>query len=407
MSRRPVRVILKRGKSKPFWVGHPWVFSGAIKRVDGDCPEDTGTACVVEDDLGNVLGSGFYNPNGHIAVRLFEHRRSTDISFEPTPFDKLVRQRLERAVARRAALGLPNDTTDAVRLVNAEGDGLPGLIVDQLADVLILQLNSRAMYDMRDVVVAELDTCRPGCSTIVAAVTDTASRLESIPVSFEAVRGSLGPVTCRENGVRFEIDLQHSQKTGLFIDQRDNRRRFAQLCASKTVLDVFCYVGGFGIGALVGGAHSVLAVDSSRAACDAARRNAELNSVADRFDIQCMDAMTALKELNGKRHAKFDRVACDPPKFARGRSHIKDALKKYVRLNTLALSVLADDGMLLSSSCSEHVSEKDFLRVLNEAGHRLRKNVVVHAMWGQAPDHPFSAVAPEGRYLKAALISLS
>lgn len=409
MIRHPITVELARGKSKPFWLGHPWIFSGAIKQVKGEVG-DTGGACLVVDERGNALGSGFYNPHGRIAVRMIEHRRSTDLVYEPQPFPQLLRERLEAAMARRVMMGLPGEGTDAFRLVNAEGDLLPGLVVDMLGPVASVQLNARAMYEQRDLVAREVRAVT-GADTIALTVTDTASRLEVIPVMNE-VYGADGKATkdmqvdVVEHGVRYRLHLETSQKTGFYVDQRENRRRFAELCGGQRVLDAYCYVGGFGIAAARAGATHVTQVDSSRAAISQAQENAALNGVGDRVEAYAVDAVNFLKEAQAKGQ-QWDRIVCDPPKLAQGRGHVDEALKKYARINTLAMGVLAPGGMMLTCSCSRHVSEDAFARMLTESGHRLRKTVQVFSQWSQPVDHPILSVAPEGRYLKAFLIGVS
>lgn len=399
-----LRVILKPGRSKPFWVGHPWVFSGAIKRVEGS-PGEMGAPCLVEDERGNVVGSGFYNPNGRIAVRLMQHRRSTDLPFEPRPFTEVVTERLALALTRRQILGLPNDQTTVYRLVNAEGDGLTGLVVDVLGDVVVAQIGSRHVYENREAIVDALSSMMAPAA-LVTAISDDASRMEMIPAGRELVRGELeGPLEVREHGVRFSLDPMGGQKTGFFADQRENRARFGALCAGRSVLDLYAYVGAFGLHAANAGASSVLSVETSAPALKLLDANARLNGMEGTIQSHSGDVMTFMKEARAQGR-RWDRIICDPPKFARGRSHMEDALKKYARLNTLALACLEPGGLLLTCSCSQHVSERDFLRVLTDAGHRLRRGVEVHGVWGQGPDHPFAAVAPEGRYLKAALVSL-
>ena len=399
-----ITVVLKRGRSKPFWVGHPWVFSGGVHRVTGDVPE-MGGPCLVEDERGNVLGAGFYNPHGKIAVRILQHRRSTDLDFSPQSMADIVRARLTAARDRRVQLGFPNAQTNAFRVCHAEGDLLTGLVIDQLGDVAVVHTNSRAMYEQREL-IADITSEVLELSTVVVAVSDASSRLEAIPVGVDVLRGELsGPVEIQEEGVRYRLDLLGGQKTGFYADQRENRKRFAAFRDGQDVLDLYTYVGGFGLHAALGNASSVVAVDTSEPACRAAQANAELNGVDKRFEVHCMDAMTFLKEARGSGR-RWSRIICDPPKLARGRSHLKDAIKKYTRLNTLAMSALTPDGMLLTCSCSQHVSDDAFVRLLTDAGHRLRRGVHVHALWSQGLDHPFAAVAPEGRYLTAALVSL-
>jgi 23S rRNA (cytosine1962-C5)-methyltransferase len=402
-----LRVRLSRGKSKPFWVGHPWVFSGAIDEVRGTVTE-LGGLCLVEDERDNVLGWGYYNPSGQIAVRLWVHRRSTDLPFETPDFKTFLAARLADALALRKSLGLVNRTDlNVYRLVNAEGDGLSGLIVDRLGDVLSVQLNSRGMVEHRATV---LDALRrvTGLEKLLVAIPDTAARMEGLIPSLERVGPSSftesKTLEVVENGVSYAIDLAAIQKTGFYADQRDNRLQFAASCKGARVLDAYCHSGGFGLQALKHGAAHVTFVDSSEPTIEAARRNAERNGVADRAELLADDAITFLKEKQALGET-WPRVIIDPPKFAQGRTNLEDALQKYARLNTLALSVLAEDGLMVTCSCSQHVSEEDFGRMLTDAGHRLRKTVRVLARWGQPADHPTASVAPEGRYLKAWLIS--
>ncbi len=397
-----IQVTLKRGRSKPFWLGHPWVFSGAIQKVSGKVG-DLGGSCVVIDERDNIVGSGFYNPNAKIAVRMLEHRRTTDREYVPKDAAEIVPKRLEAAAARRRALGLPTkaDTT-VYRLVHGEGDMLPGLVIDRLGDVAHVQLNSRGMYVLRDSLAGWIKQAF-GLSRVILSVTETASRLEAIPVMTEVVEGEGGSAHFRENGIAYDLDLTKGQKTGFYADQRENRARFAALSVGKTVLDAYSYIGGFGLNALKAGAAAVTSVDTSKPAVEAALRTSRANNLA--LTGVNEDAVTFMKEAHA-RGTRFDRIVVDPPKFARGRSHLDDALKKYAKVNSLAMALLAPDGLLLSCSCSQHVSERDFGRMLTESAHRHRRAALIHETWSQPGDHPFLSVAPEGQYLKAFLASV-
>jgi 23S rRNA (cytosine1962-C5)-methyltransferase len=382
------------------------VFSGGIESVSGTGAGEGGF-CTVVDDRDQPLGAGYYNPRGVIAVRLLEHRRTTEVPFEPRPPEVLLDERLRASVKRRESLGLmggPGSTqTTAYRLVNSEGDGLSGLAVDRLGDTLVVAIGSRAMYELRKSIVERvLDAV--GASRLVVRVNEEASRLEAIPVGAEWAHGAPGPVDFREHGIAYHLDPTTGQKTGFYCDQRENRRAFAAHCRGRSVLDLYSYVGAFGLNAAAEGATSVTAVDSSVAAVEGVRRHAE--AAGARIEAVHEDSMAYLKAaiVAGRT---WDRIVCDPPKLARSRGHLEEALKKYVRLNTLALEALAPEGLLLTCSCSRHVSVDAFLRVLTEASHRLRRRLCVHALWGQASDHPWLSVAPEGAYLKVALVSLS
>jgi len=402
-----VRVQLARGKSKPFWIGHPWVFSGAIQNIKGEV-DHTGAPCLVEDERGNVLAWGYYNPAGQIAVRIWAHRRSTDLPFETPDFAKFLNSRVVAALALRDSLGLvASSHLNVFRLINSEGDNLSGLVVDRLGDVLSIQLNSRGMVAHRDIVVATLKRLT-GIDRIIVAITDTAARMEGLipgvdrigPAGFE----TLETLEVVENGVRFTIDLNALQKTGFYADQRDNRMRFAALCKGERVLDTYCHTGGFGLQAVKQGASFVTMVDSSEPTVAAARKNAMINGLGDKVEVLADDAINFLKEKHAMAET-WSRIIVDPPKFAQGRGNLEDAIQKYARLNTLALATLSDHGLLLTCSCSRHVSEQDFGRMLTDAGHRLRKSVRILGTWSQPADHPTLSVAPEGRYLKAWLVS--
>tara|TARA_B100000674_G_scaffold495777_1_gene524135 strand:- start:33 stop:1235 length:1203 start_codon:yes stop_codon:yes gene_type:complete len=398
-----LRVILKRGKSKPFWLGHPWVFSGAVHRVEGKGSEQGGT-CLVIDERDNVVGWGHHNPHARIAVRILEHRRTTEVDFTPPTFSTFLAQRLAQARACREQLGLPNQKTNAYRLVNAEGDGLSGLIVDVYGDRAVMQLNSRAMAENSSE-IATLVMKETGVRSVQAMVSAHGLKFEGIPPQNNTFgdKTEATDVQIVENGVRFQVDLKNPQKTGFYIDQRDNRRLLASLCSGKDVLDLYCHAGGFGLHALKSGAASATFVDSSEPALELVSKNLELNEVdGERFAV---DAVTFLKNAK-ERGRSWDIISCDPPKFVRARNHRDDGLKKYARLNHLALSLLKPGGMLLTCSCSEHVNRDDFLRMLTEAAHRMRRSIRVHHVLGQGADHPYVSVAPQSDYLKAFLVTL-
>jgi 23S rRNA (cytosine1962-C5)-methyltransferase len=399
-----LRVILKRGKSKPFWLGHPWVYSGAVQEVVGEGSENGGP-CTVIDERDNVVGWGHYNPHARIAVRLLEHRRSTDESFQTPVFSEFMAKRLREAKNSRAQLQLPRRDTNAYRLVNAEGDGLSGLIVDVYGDRAVVHLNSRAMASNVDE-IAELVMKETGVRSVRTLVSAHGIKFEGI-APFNKTFGDeddSDSVEVTEHGVRFALDLKNPQKTGFYLDQRENRQFLASYCGGKNVLDLYCHAGGFGIHALAAGAQSATFVDSSEPAIDLVGKNLSLNEFEG--ERHHLDAMTFLKAAKEKGRS-WDVIVCDPPKFVRARNHRDDGIKKYARLNSLALSMLKPGGLLLTCSCSEHVNRDDFLRMLTEAAHRLRRSIRVHRVLGQASDHPYVSVAPQSDYLKAFLVTLS
>ena len=344
-------------------------------------------------------------------ARILEHRRSTDLPFTPSEPFGLIRTRLASAIARRSGLGFPHPDTTGFRLVNAEGDGLSGLVVDRFDDVAVAQLNSMAMA-ANGARLAALIAETAGVGAVITRTDAEASRLEGIAkaqaVYPESAANDLTEreVSIKESGIQYALALGRGQKTGFYFDQRENRARFAELAAGQRVLDLYSYVGAFGLGALRAGAREVIAVETSKPAAEKAIAHAALNGVSEGFRGVNGDVVTFLRDVIAGS-ARYDRIVCDPPKFVRSRSHLKDGLKKYIQVNTLAMDALAPGGMLLTCSCSGHVDREAFLRVLTEAGHRLRRGVHVHGLWGAGADHPFASVAPQTDYLKAALVTLT
>ncbi len=398
MSTTPV-LYLKPRRAKPFFMRHPWVFSGAVGRVEGR-PEK-GALVAVADADGRFVGRGLYNPDSQIVVRLLQWKQDEAVD------DAFWRRRIEAAVRlRRDTLRLP-ERTNAYRLVFSESDGLPGLIVDRYADWLVVQFLTAGMTQRADLILDLLMEiaaprgiyCRPD---------EEAGEKESMEPRRGPARGLApdGPVEILCDGLRFLVDLAAGQKTGFFLDQRENRLACARWMRGRTVLDAFCYTGAFAVTvARLGEAARVLAVDRSEPALALARRNLELNGVAN-VELQAAPVADALREYR-KAGRRFGAVILDPPKFARGGQGIERALRAYRDINLMAMSLLEDDGILVSCSCSGHVGEGDFLMMLNEAAAETGVSAQLLERRSQAPDHPVIVSCPETLYLKCFICRIS
>jgi 23S rRNA (cytosine1962-C5)-methyltransferase len=402
------RIILKRGRASPLWHGHPWVYSGAVERTEGQ-PEP-GDLVEVCDAEGRLIGRGLINPRSQIVVRLLTRKEEPLDPERPEAVDAaalavLIRRRIDDAVRLRRRLGLPSAETDAFRLVNSEGDGLPGLIVDRYGGAAAIQFTTLGLKRNEAAVFEALAALPEPPDTLVEVAAAGVARVEGFPAVTRVVRGQLpegGAVTCREAGVRLRVDPTSGQKTGMFLDQRENRVLLGRLAAGASVLDVYSYAGGFALQALRHGARAVTCVDSSARALERARTHAELNGLPGLTTVEA-DAFRVLEGVTPYAH---DIVVVDPPKFARAQKDLPAALKGYRRLNALALSAAAPGGLLATSSCSQLVSAEDFERVVAGAAQDAGRRVTVLLSASQGPDHPVPPAFPEGRYLKFLLLGV-
>ena len=384
-------VVLKPKRARPFYGRHPWVLDTAIDRVDGD--PQTGAVVDLATHDGGFVARGLWNPASRIRVRLY--------AFDPAVRrdDGLFRERLAAAVALRAHLGL-DDRSAAARLVNSEGDDLSGLIVDRYGEFLAVQLTAAALVPRLDALCATLDELVRPRGILLRGAERGLAKLEGLHLPDRLVCGTApsGPVFVAEHGLRFGVDLAEGQKTGWYLDQRDNRLAAARHARGRRVLDAFCYSGGFAVAcAVAGGARSVLAVDSSAKATTLAKANAELNG-ATTVTVETADAFEKLDALAADA-ARFGMVVLDPPKFARSRASVADALRAYHRVNRAAVGLLDAGGILVTCSCSGSVSRDDFLEMLAGVAQRSRRTIQVLECRGAGPDHPVSASCLEGEYL--------
>jgi 23S rRNA (cytosine1962-C5)-methyltransferase len=390
-------LYLRRRQERRVQRGHPWVFSNEVAIERSPLTAFEAGECVnVFTHSGKPLGSAYVNPHSLICARMV----SGEVD---CPLDEaLVQDRLARALSLRDALGWLPDC----RLVYGEGDRLPGLVVDRFGDVLAVQIGTAGMERLRDAVVDGLiERCRPAA---VVLRNDLASRdLEGLPSGVEVVHGEVPSlVRLSENGATFEISPLEGQKTGWYYDHRRNRARLAAHAEGRTVLDCFSYLGGFGIQAALGGASSVLCLDSSESALVGATHNAEVNGVAQRVQVRRGDVFDSLRALRADGQ-RFDVVVVDPPAFMRRRKDRRAGLEAYRRLNRRAMQVLADDGLLLSASCSFHLSAAEHQEVVAGAASDVGCWAQILERGHQAADHPVHPWLPESEYLKALLVRVA
>jgi 23S rRNA (cytosine1962-C5)-methyltransferase len=388
------RVTLRRGRAKPLWFGHPWIYSEAIAKTEGEATP--GAEVAVYDDGGRFVGRGLLSPQSQIRVRLFTRKD------EPLD-DAFFARRVAGAAALRRRLGLPGPDTDAYRLINSEGDGLPGLTVDAYGDALVVQIGTIGMFTRQapllDALAAELHP-----RTIYSAAASSFAAIEGFAAAPAVLRGEEREVvTCREHGVVQEVAPLKAQKTGLFLDQRENRARVQGLCRDARVLDCYTYHGGFALAALKGGATKVTAVDISPRALEQAQANAKLNGFAG---LETVEA-DAFRYLETATPRSVEVCVVDPPKFARARKDLDAALKGYRRLNALALGTVVPGGILVTCSCSQQVDAEAFERVLAGSAQDARRRLQILEVRSMGADHPLPPGFPEGRYLKCVLARVS
>jgi 23S rRNA (cytosine1962-C5)-methyltransferase len=392
------QVWLKSRKAQPFFGRHPWVLDSAVHKIEGT-PAD-GDVVDLISDKGRFIARGLFNSRSRLRVRLYTWDAAEAID------EALFRRRLETAIALRRNLGY-TASDGATRLVYSEADGLSGLIVDRYGEYLSLQATSLAIWRRLDQIVPllmELTQSRG----VVLRQERGAVQMEGMPHEEGRHWGDLpaGPVFIEEHGLRYGVDLREGHKTGFYLDQRDNRRAVANFVQGRRMLDAFCYSGGFALNAVKHGqATDVLCVDSSEKALALARANAELNGISN-LHFRAGDGFDVLQQLADEKQ-RFGIVVLDPPKFARSRSSVSDALMAYHRINRLAVSLLEPGGILVSCSCSGHVLREDFLHMLAGVAQRSNRDIQVLQQRGAAPDHPISTTCLESEYLKCFVCRVS
>jgi 23S rRNA (cytosine1962-C5)-methyltransferase len=387
---------LKPGREKSLLRRHPWVFSGAIDRVEG-APASGATVAVLGSD-GRWLATAAYSPHSQIRARVWSWVREMPIDAG------FFRNRIRDALVRRARIA-SEDSREAYRILHGEADGLPGVVADRYADIVVLQLTSAGADAWRDEIAAALVEAT-GRSRIYERSDVEVRTLEGLPPRSGALRGAApaAPVEIREDGVRYLVDVAGGQKTGFYLDQRENRVRMRALARDRAVLNGFCYTGGFSLAALAGGARSVLSVDSSGPALAIARQCAALNGFAEeRAEWREADVFQTLRKLRDQGR-QFGLIVLDPPKFAPTAAHAEKAARAYKDVNLWALRLLEPNGLLATFSCSGGVGADLFQKIIAGAALDAGVDAQIVARFQAAPDHPVVLSFPEGEYLKGLLL---
>lgn len=390
-------VTLKPGHIQPVWSGHPWIFAQAIAHVEGGALP--GDEVRVIDPHGGFLGRGLYTPRSSIPVRI--------VTREDAPIDgALIRKRVERAIAARRDLGLPSRTagheTTAYRLIHAEGDGLPGLIVDVFDDVLAVQIGTIGMKRREGLIFdALLHALSP--RAILDRTSPTTAKMEGFEPASGVVRGDaeVKELTFHERGFSFAIPMALGQKTGFYLDQRTLRARVEQLAHGKRVLDAYSFIGPIAMAAARGGATEVVAVDESALALEVGAEQARRNGLAERIAMRRKDARRALGEASNE--GGFDLVICDPPKLAPTRGAKDGATGAYRALASAGCRATRAGGVLVLCSCSSAMGLDDLTRALALGARDARAQATIFDRCFQGADHPVPAAFPEGLYLKCLL----
>ncbi len=387
-------IRLKAGKDQSVLRFHPWVFSGAIDRTDGTPAE--GDVVAVTDAQGKVLGRGHFTPAA-ITVRL--------LTFADEPIDRaFLRNKLALAWGRREMLGLNRPDNNIYRVVHGEGDNLPGLIIDRYDDVAVVQCHTVGFWRMREWLAELLPEVSAGAIRRVYNKSEGALPKRAPGEALDGwLLGEGRLVEGLENGLKFQVDVMEGQKTGFFVDQRENRALVEQLAKGKSVLNVFCYTGGFSVSALRGGATRVVSVDSSKKAMAQTDTHVALNfpdgAPHESLTLDAFDLLEGSKE-------RFDLIILDPPAFAKHLSALTQALRAYRRINARAMELLNPGGVLFTFSCSQVVSRDDFRKNVFTAATLARRPARILYQLTQPADHPVNLYHPEGEYLKGLVVEV-
>ena len=388
------KLKMKRNEERRVQRGHPWIFSNELEPVIP--PPVVGSLVDVQSAKGAFVGRGFYHPHSLIAVRVLAN--------EPLEIDeRFFEKRIEAAFLLRKRL---YPSSHVYRLVFGESDRLPGLVIDRYGDYFAIQFLSAGMELRKDVVVTVLRKIFEPKGIVIRNESHL-RELEGLKVEGnEVIEGTVpAAVEIKINGVAYEIALEGGQKTGFFLDQRDNREAIEPFCSGAQVLDVFSYSGAFGLTAMKYGASRVVFVDQSQPALDAVKRNVVLNGF--QAENECVNTNgTQLLEQVALSEQRFDLIMVDPPAFARSKKHLPKAIKSYEKLNSLAIKSVKSGGIVATSSCSHHLERGAFFGMLRTAAQKVNKTVKVLHVGGQSADHPILLAMPETDYLKFAILQI-
>ncbi len=385
------RVVLKPGREKALRNRHPWIFSGAIESFP---TFENGDVLPVYSSSGEFLAKAYFHRENSISGRV--------LTFLDEPIETCIDQRISDAIRLREKL-FDREMTSCYRLINAEGDGIPGLIVDIYDDIAVCQVNTCGIEKLKSLIVQKLAQ-QLKLRGIYEKSESSARRQEGLEDSVGTLYGDCPKeILVKENGHLFLVGIEEGQKTGFFLDQREMRQQIARLSKNKRVLNCFSYTGGFSIFALKGGAESVTSIDASESACRYAMENTLLNHLPlDKHEVIRNDVFDYLK--NNKK--AFDLVILDPPAFAKKRQDVNDACRGYKEINRRAFEMMPSNSYLLTCSCSHFIDEDLFQQLIFQAAIEAKKEVVICSRHIQANDHPISLFHPEGGYLKSLLLHI-
>jgi 23S rRNA (cytosine1962-C5)-methyltransferase len=388
-------ITMKPEAHKRFTTGHPWIYSNEIVMDAAAKAIAPGSIVRLLRADGTAQALGMFNPHTLIAARVLT--RKLDAAIDADFFA----DRLERALALRERLfGEPY-----YRLIHAEADGLPGVAVDRFGDLLVAQVNTAGMENLLPELLAAFDRVLAP-KTVLLRADSSARAFEGLPSYVKLAKGELaGPIELHENGLRFLADPSEGQKTGWFYDQRDNRRAVAKLARGARVLDVYCYAGGFALGAAAGGARDVVAVDRSEPALHLAEASAKLNEMSARCRFRRAEAFEELERL-AQAGERFDIVVADPPAFVKSKKDLNQGARAYRKLARLGASLVAPQGFLFVASCSHNMPVEEFGRQVNRGLIDASREGRILRAAGAAPDHPLHPALPESAYLKSLLLQL-
>jgi 23S rRNA (cytosine1962-C5)-methyltransferase len=386
------QLILNPGREKSVLLRHPWIFSGAIQAVKGNpAPGETVDVVTSKNEW---LCSAAYSPASQIRARVWSWTENEDVD------EAFFASKIKSAIDLRKSLGLFKKT-DAVRLIHGESDNIPGLVVDSYRDTLVIQSLSAGVDPWKSAIAAILHE-QTGAVCVFERSDVEVRKLEGLTEETGVLLGKSpeGDITINEAGLRFVVDIRHGQKTGFYLDQRENRMLAGSLALGRKVLNCFSYTGGFTVHALAGGAEEVMSIDSSADALAAARRNLELNDLPEnKASMVEADVFQALRNLRD-RAEKFDMIILDPPKFAPTAAHAAKAARAYKDINLLAFKMLKPGGLLFTFSCSGGISPDLFQKIVAGAGQDAGVQARITHWMTQAADHPVGLNFPEGHYLK-------
>lgn len=386
--------ILKRGRDRRVRLGHLWIYESEIDRVEGNPPP--GGILRIRDYQRRYLGTGYINPLSKIRVRLLSRERGVKIDHQ------FLRSRIQEAIAHRERF-YPG--AEACRLVYAEGDFLPGLVVDRYGPILAIQISTAGMEPFRELITEILqELLNP--AGIYEKSESSSRRHEGLQPRTGLIRGKLeGRISVQLDGIQFLVDMEKDQKTGLYLDHRENRRSLQPFAGEAEVLDLFCNAGSFGLYAAKFGARHVLGVDSSSECLERARLNAETNDFSGRMEWLEGNAFDHLRNFD-QQGRKFDVVILDPPSFTKSSDSVEGAVRGYNEINLRAFKIVKPGGFVITSSCSYHIPLPIFLGILRDAAADAHRAPRILSIAGQAPDHPVNLGVPETSYLKCVFLQV-